>query len=181
MCAYTALRPETEKALADHVPPGDVVRLLSVAHSETAYAEALAEMWAMQCDWVCCEHDNVLRPDIAKAFHECPEPWCAFPYSWTTNVGPALGMTRFKGSFCAKYPDAVREAMAQPSAWGANGHWRQIGWFVTDWYLRNRGERPHVHLPSCAHLNEKQALQADVAGLSDEEHLRLLGYTEWAA
>lgn len=192
LCCYTTLRPETEKALHEHVPPGDAVRLLGVAHDETAYAHHLIESWdyakGSKSGLAIVEQDNILRADIAETFRVSPHGWVAYPYAWTTNVGPALGMTRFSGEFIARYPDAMREAASMSNAGyymvgskppennptGA-GHWKQVGYLLTDRVLRDHGERPVVYLPRCEHLNEAQTLLPEVAEMTDVEHLARLG------
>jgi hypothetical protein len=165
LTCYTALRPETEAALHEHVPPGDAVRLIDVSGDDYAYGRHLQEMWAHCVDWVNVEHDVVITADVARAFHECPNLYCAFPYEWQTTVGVALGCTRFRSVFTAKYPDAMREACATPSSWtGQPGYWRQLDVFLQRRILRDKhGEQPCGHLPPVEHLNPKQALRADAS------------------
>ena len=162
LTAYSSLRPETEAALHEHVPLGDVVRLVRV-EDDYHYGRLLCEQWATGLDVAVIEQDVVITADVAAAFHDCPSEYCAFPYEWQTTVGVALGCTRFRGSFTARYPDAMREACETPSAWtGQPGYWRQLDVFLQRRVLRDKhGEQPCGHLPPVVHLNPKQALRAD--------------------
>lgn len=159
LCAYTSLRPETEAALVGWVPDGDDLGLVDVLGDDYAYGRLLCECWATGLDFAVVEQDIVIREDVAYAFSTCPQPYCAYPYSWSTTVGVALGCTRFRGVFTQRYPDAMREACETPSAYGQPGHWKQLDVFLQRRILRDQhGEQPCGHLPPVEHVNPGRAL-----------------------
>lgn len=176
LCAYTAagVYSETFTALEEHVPDGDAVRLIDVGPDAYLYGRLLGECWDYQSDLAVVEQDIVIRADVADAFASCEHDYCCFPYAWTTCVGPALGCTRFRKEFLARYPDAMRDALATPSSYGLPGYWKQLDVFLMRRILRDQhGEQPHVHLPPVEHLNPEQAL---IAGASPEPVLTVEGF-----
>ena len=104
---YTQVHPQTVAGA-----PKDAV-WVNVSVSETAYFEALKAIWARRETFALLEHDVVCRPDVVRAFEECPEPWCAFGYSdichpecmeaWANT----LGCTRFREEILDLVPDAL--------------------------------------------------------------------------
>lgn len=155
---FTDLRPETRRALLAYAR-GHALNFEYVGGSDTAYCELLQKVWANGETFAIVEHDIVVNPDTIPGFEGCPDPYCAAPYAWTTQVGPALGCTRFRAELLEELPDAIHEVAAMPSNWGAPGHYRQLDVFLMRRVLRDRhGLQPHVHLPSVEHLNPKQAL-----------------------
>lgn len=120
---------------------------------ETAYPKLIAEYWSQKQDFAVIEPDIVIREDVAVEFQTCPEIYCCYPYAWLTNVGPALGCTRFRKELLEEHPDIMSNVLRQG-----------IGWRQTDVVLmrhelaRARGIQPHVHLPQVEHLNERKRL-----------------------
>lgn len=121
-----------------------------------AYGRILKEQWEAKEDFAVVEPDIVIRKDVANAFLNCPELYCVFPYAWLTDIGPALGCTRFRKEFLEKYPDAMKETLAQ------NVTWTQLDVVLMRHVLaRKHGQQPHVHLPEVEHLNPKKQLLPD--------------------
>ena len=118
---------------------------------ELAYGRIITEHWTAGEDFAVVEPDIVIRDDVADGFLSCSEPYCAWPYSWLTDVGPALGCTRFRGEFTRRYPDAMDRAHGVS--------WRQLDVVLMRHVLvREHSEQPHVHLPPVEHLNEAKRL-----------------------
>ena len=163
LCCHTpdGLRVETELALTHWVRDGDEV-ILWPLEDDHEYGRTLELFWRSGEDVAVIEQDIVIGPHVVEGFHACESPYCAFPYAWSTCIGPALGCTRFRAAFARRYPDAMRDARATPSAWGEPGHWKQLDVFLMRRILRDRhGEQPHVHLPPVAHLNPDRQLRTD--------------------
>lgn len=142
---YTGVRAEVVEA----APPGTV--WVDVSSSDTAYHEALSNIWERGENFATLEHDIICRPDIVQAFEECPEPWCIYGYAdmchdacreaWAN----ALGCTRFRAELMAKVPDALTSIEPGP---------------LTDWHnvcdglgnnLRAAGFKHHWHEPHVQH------------------------------
>lgn len=168
---FTDLKAETRRALIDHAH-GHELDFVHLDDPEYGYGRLLQAVWAEAETFAIVEHDIVVNPDTIPGFDSCPEPYCAAPYAWTTQVGPALGCTRFRAELLERIPDAVDEAVALPSAWGEPGHFRQLDVYLMRRVLRDRhGLQPHVHLPPVEHLNPKQAL---LPGASPEPVLQVV-------
>lgn len=117
------------------------------------YGNTLADYWKQGESFAVFEPDIVIREDVAQAFINCPEPYCAFPYEWLTNIGPALGCTRFRSELITAYPDAVKDALSK------NISWNQLDVvLMRHILLRKHRQQPHVHLPPVKHLNPKKKL-----------------------
>lgn len=147
------LRDETLKALVANCK--DINLICLKPGDDTAYGREIAKLWG-NGDFAIVEPDIVIRKDVAEAFENCSCGYGAFPYPWTTNVGPALGCTWFRQSFMDKYPAAVEEAGPRSISW------RQFDVVLMRHVLaRKYGEQPHVHLPPVVHLNEEKQLLPD--------------------
>lgn len=164
VCCYIPgmLRVETENAL--RVPPDRVyVRWEPLdPEDDTAYGRKLAEAWRdcllAGAGLAVVEQDIVVGPDVLTAFRDNPHEYVAFPYAWKTDVGPALGCTRFSHRFVAKYPHLMEEAVATGVGW------RQFDVTLMRHLLaRKYGEQPHVLLPPVEHLNEEKRLLPDAS------------------
>jgi hypothetical protein len=158
VCPYTEdkLRLETAVALARHWR-GEVRFVKLDPQDVFAYPNLLADLWAQQEDFALIEHDIVITPQVYQEFRDCPEPYCCFPYEWGTQIGPALGCTRFRTELVTRYPQAMAQVQAQ-----------RVGWRQTDVVLMRHvfarnGVQPHVHLPPVEHLNERKRLSADAS------------------
>lgn len=152
---FTDLRAETYRATRDW--PG--VRYVYVGDDDYAYGRLLREVWAEGQTICIVEHDILPWPGALEQLAGCDHDYCAFPYPWTTTVGPAMGCTKFSADFLLTYPHAVEIATRIPSNYGEPGHWKQLDVWLQAAVLRDfYGEQPHCHLPPVAHLNEAQAL-----------------------
>ena len=146
------LKPETWDALGQF--NGDFSDFVEIPTDDVfAYGNVIARYWSEGKDFAVVEPDIVVRADVIDAFRTCPEGYCAFPYPWLTDIGPALGCTRFRHSFIAKYPTAVEEVIRQNIAWN---QFDVV--FMRHILARKYGEQPHVHLPPVQHLNERKQL-----------------------
>jgi hypothetical protein len=146
------LRDETIEALTAYAR--NVHLIVIDSKDQRAYGKTIAKHWRMGEDFMIVEPDIVVREDVMEAFETCDCNYGAFPYAWTTNVGPALGCTWFRSEFLAAYPKAADEA--------ATFSWRQFDVVLMRHVLaRTWGEQPHVHLPAVVHLNEEKQLLPD--------------------
>ncbi len=148
-----ALHPETRAAIEAYREDADWVVHEIDAADEFAYGRILRDYWEQGESFINIEPDIVPRPDVFEALNECGCEYGAFPYSWGTDVGVALGCTWWKDSFIARYPNAMREAV------GANVGFRQLDVvFQRHILARNHGEQPHMHLPAVEHKNPSKQL-----------------------
>lgn len=136
--------------------PNEIDQRFINPEDQFAYGRILRELWEAGEDLAIVEPDIVVRADVCESFLNCPELYCAWPYQWLTNVGPALGCTRFRSEFLKKYPDVMVKVEAQ------NVTWRQLDVVLMRHVLaREYGEQPHIHLPPVEHLNPKKQLLPD--------------------
>ncbi len=150
------LKRETAQAVLDYWEPRDVVMIRLNKDDPSHYSHWLADIWAQKQDFVLIEQDIVIRADVTESFLSCPEPWCLFPYAWLTEVGPALGCSRFRAEFLTQFPDAMRKVLQH------NVSWRQMDVVLMRHVLaREYGQQPHVHLPPVEHLNPRKQLSPD--------------------
>ncbi len=147
-----ALHPETEAAIeAYREDDAWIIHEIDPA-DEFAYGKILKEHWNAGEDLCIIEPDILIGPETLQSFFECEHDYCCAPYAWTTDVGPALGCTRFRAGFMAKHPNVMRDAA------GTNVTWRQLDVVIMRHILaRDLGEQPHVH-ETVTHLNEAKAL-----------------------
>lgn len=169
VCCFTSIRDETRHALESFFP-GRVDYYDLGGAADTKYGEIIADNWGTGLAFAVVEHDIVIRADVADAFVDCPERYCAFPYDWETNCGPALGCTRFRAELLDEFPDAALNA--------SGISWRQFDYALIRRELARKGVYPHVHLPPVEHLNPaKSPLLPPFNQMSLAEHLGALGFT----
>lgn len=141
---YTFLHP-----LAVESAPRDAI-WVGVNSSVDAYYGAMLDLWDRGETFAVMEHDIICRPDVVKAFEECPEPWCVFGYSNICHVEcmeawrNALGCTRFRKEIIEAVPDAMRSIPRD--SW----HWT----YMCDGLgnnLRAAGFKHHWHYPWVDH------------------------------
>jgi hypothetical protein len=165
VCCYVEgqLRPEAERALTLHTrfQPDVFVTLLELdAIDDRAYGRMLAAQWARSwrtgSSMAIVEPDIVVRADVINQFVWHPAAYIAYPYTWSTNVGPALGCTRFSAAFIERYPGLLKEAVATGVGW------QQLDVVIMRRLLAQKyGEQPTVLLPPVEHLNEAKRLLPD--------------------
>ncbi len=144
------------------------IEYIDTSTSDTAYAELIMHLWKTSPDgFNIIEQDMGFRPEELDALLECECAYGALPYAWTTNIGPALGATKFGAELLTNVP--------APSLAGT--HYRQVDIAVLRIHLGQHHHRqPHLHLPPIQHLNERQALRPEFQHLTLAEHLAALGY-----
>ena len=154
------IRMRTQQALEQHAVgnPDVHVHFTTIKPDDPfQYGREIASWWELAAlgnfDLAIVEPDIVIRDDVIDAFLNCECEYAAFPYPWLTDVGPALGCTRFRHAFMAANHDAVEKALAH------NVGFRQFDTVFMRWILaRDLGLQPHVHLPQVEHLNPEKAL-----------------------
>ncbi len=158
--------PETLLSLA---ASGYKVEYRDTAASDTAYAELVMHLWKTSPDgFTIIEQDVAFPPNALRELVECERDYCCFPYVWSTQIGPALGMTSFK-------PGVLAAITGTPNLHGVS--YRQLDVVLMRHILgRGRNRQPHLHLPPIRHLNERQALRPEFQHLTLAEHFDALGY-----
>ena len=160
VCCYTPgrIHKATEDAL---IANSAGMRIQFIANIDPDnpfdYGRRLGTWWDLAYlggnDLAIVEPDIVIRADVADAFLNCPGTYCAYPYDLQTDVMPALGCTRFRHEFIARYPDAMQQAV------DTGVGFRQFDVAFQRYVLVGQhGEQPHVHLPKVEHLNEAKRL-----------------------
>lgn len=119
---------------------------------EQAWADCLRDEWALAI----VEPDIIVTPTVIAEFIHNEADYLCFPYEWLTNVGPALGCTRFSAAFIQRYPNLMREAVTY------NVGWQQLDIVIMRRLLAQKyGEQPQVLLPPVTHLNPRKKLRPD--------------------
>ncbi len=156
--------PETLLSLA---ASGYKVEYRDTSASDTAYAELVMELWRDGEGFVVVEADMAFPPEALHRLVKCERGLCAGVYPWSTNIGCALGFTKFGTS--------LLENVNVPNLHGIP--YRQVDIAVLRLHLGQKHHRqPHLHLPPIRHLNEHQALRPEFQHLTLAEHLDALGY-----
>ena len=146
---------------------GYEVEYRDTSASDTAYAELVMELWKHGEGFAIVEADMAFPPEALQRLVECENDYCAGIYPWSTQLGPALGFTKFGTS--------LLNNVNVPNLGGT--HYRQTDIAVLRLQLGRRHQRqPHLHLPPIRHLNPKQALRPEFQHLTLAEHLDALGY-----
>lgn len=151
---FTALDPATVWSLAEFqyaLPGSPEVELVDLSDDPVrGYPALLKRLWREGETFCLIEHDIEIGPSTLYDFRACSYGYCAAPYPWRTDVGPALGCTRFRDSFIAKYPGAAK-------AIGEVGASQLDVVFMRHVLARDLGEQPHLHAP-VVHHNPAKAL-----------------------
>lgn len=129
---------------------------IDVAASDSAYYAALLDIWGSRETFALLEHDVICRPDVIRAFEECPEPWCSYGYSniccqdengyspcqeaWANQ----LGCVRFRKELIEAAPRAL--SSIPPEHWD----WRNVCDRIGE-RLRAAGHSHHWHRPGVDH------------------------------
>lgn len=124
------------------------------ARDPLAYGVAIRELWLYAIDQgedLCLiEQDIEVGPSTLFDFRACQHPYCGAPYPWTSDVGVAMGCTRFRHSFLQEHVVALDEALATAP------HFRQLDVVFQRRVLAEKyGQQPHVHAPVVHHNPEK--------------------------
>lgn len=125
-------------------------------------------LWRDRAGFMIIEQDIAFEPQQLLTVLDCARPYCAGVYEWTTNIGPALGFTKFG-------PELVQSV---PVPGLARVPWQQLDTYLMRDVLGCRyGWQPHLHLPPVRHLNPwKSPLRPEFQHLTVEEHLGALGW-----
>lgn len=135
--------------------------------SDTAYAAFIMELWGDGDGFAIVEADMAFPPEALQRLVECERSYCAGVYPWSTQLGPALGFTKFGTS--------LLNNVNVPNLSGT--HYRQVDIAVLRLHLgRHHRRQPHLHLPPVQHLNPDQRLRPEFQHLTLAEHLAALGY-----
>ncbi len=169
VCPCTdGLRQETLDCLLAANAAGVRVEFRNVRTSPTAYAELITELWAERRGFLIVEEDMSFTVEQLQSLIKCDRPYCANPYEWTTNIGPALGFTKFGARVLRDVPTPNLHGVA----------WNQVDYVLMRTILgRTHHRQPHLHLPPVQHLNEeKSPLRPEFQTLTLADHLAALGY-----
>ncbi len=165
-CPWTQIAPETREFLDNC---GPLVHYEYVGNDSLSYGRLIHKLWASKRAVIIIEHDVLPDKQAFLEMLDCDGDYCAIPYPWTTNIGPALGCTRFTADFRKTYSDAADIA--------ASTTWNQMDYMLMRVsLLRKHGQAPHLHLPPAQHLNPAQALVPPWDSWTVEEHLVSLGW-----
>jgi hypothetical protein len=145
---HTRIEPETRAALA---ASGYGWEAVSVAGSDTAYTDLLADLWAAGQDFAIVEHDIVPWRGALAELDSCTEQWCAFPYPLRSWMHAGLGCARFRGTLLAACPTAVTDTLAEQTGTHPRGHWCNLDDRLSR-SLRRLGAARHVHPVPVGHL-----------------------------
>lgn len=168
VCPYVDVPlPETEDCLD---LSGLDIDYVDTSDDERAYGRLLCELWAADEGFIIVEMDMAFEAEQLFRLIDCPEPYCAGVYDWTTNTGPAMGFTKFGAELIEACP---RAGLGLSSL-----SWRQLDVIFMRRILGHTyGWQPHVHLPPVRHLNPAQSpLREEFRHLSVREHLEELGW-----
>ena len=123
---------------------------VDVSADPDAYWAALEAIWTQGESFAVLEHDVACRPDVVRAFEECPEPWCTFAYSDVCHPGCVeahrnnLGCTRFRADVLLSVPEAVSSIPSE------DRHWQRVCDYLGN-NLRDAGLSHHWHEPWVEH------------------------------
>lgn len=159
------IRFRTREALDAHAAWRSTVHVHFTAIDEEdvfQYGREVGAWWKLAAegnfDLAIVEPDIVIREDVMEAFLNCECEYGGFPYSWGTDVGVALGCTRFRHSFITRYPDVAQRAI------DTGVGFRQFDVTLQRAILvREHGEQPHICGPTVEHLNPDKQLRPDAS------------------
>lgn len=161
------LREETRQSLLDHAPN---VALRRTGDGEE-WCRLLIEFWEPVDDLLVVEHDIVFEAHHVAELEACPQPWCGFVYSISSQYKACLGFTRFRKELIEAVPDAM--SRAAECRYDRNDPARVVpdgmppyAWVRQDTrlaaVLENAGYRCHEHWPPVEHLNPVQRIIRDI-------------------
>ncbi len=134
---------------------------------DTGYAELVMQLWRAGEGFTIIEQDVAFQSEQLQTMLECERDYCAGVYEWTTNIGPALGFTKFG--------DELLNEVPVPTLNGVS--FRQLDVILMRHILGRKYQRqPHLHLPPVKHCNPKQKLRPEFQHFTLAEHLGALGY-----
>jgi hypothetical protein len=150
---FKQLNFHTEKALGAYNP--EYVDLTS--DPVYGYGRLLQRLWKKGQSFCIVEQDIEVGPSTIYDFRACNHRYCAAPYPWLTDVGVAMGCTRFRDSFIAEFPTAVEDALAN----GVTARQLDVVFMRRILWGKYR-QQPHVH-SEVIHHNAALALLPDAS------------------
>lgn len=144
----TRTYPEVYGALSDTDWPYDVI---PVEHSDRAYYDLLAALWAAGESFAIVEHDVVVHPSAPLELASCPSDWCGFPYDYCGLVTYGLGCVKFSEALIARHPDAMLRVGVMSDDRHPKRHWCRLDAWLTC-VLESVGEERHRHRTFVRHL-----------------------------
>ena len=152
----TEILPQVDQALRLHSTPDCNWRRVELDPEDPhAYGRVIQEFWrAAEDDLLVLEPDIEVGPSTIYDMRACQYGYCSATYPWLTDVGPALGCTRFRRQFMVDFPTVVDEVVA------LNLGFRQFDVALQRLVLVRKFRRqPHIHA-SVVHHNSEKALMS---------------------
>lgn len=113
-----------------------------------AYWRLMAALWHSGDDFCLVEQDMVVPEGGLARLEACPEEWCGIPYWLYSSWGVWHGVTRYRASLTARFPDIPEQIETR--------RWASLdsAWIN---HLRLHGlEEAHWHWPPARHLNPRR-------------------------
>lgn len=144
----TVTHPEVYAALAE---TGFEFDSIPVDHSDRAYYDLLASLWAAGESFAIIEHDIVVYPSAPLELAACPFPWCGLPYAYGNTTTYGLGCVKFSEGLIARHPDAMLRVGVMSDPTHPARHWCRLDAWLTA-VLTSVGEGRHEHKGLVRHL-----------------------------
>lgn len=129
-------------ALRSELLPYEFVHVVD----EFTYGQTLSRYWAEGETFINIEHDVVPWFGAVKALYQCPYGFCTYQYpiGHSGKLQTALGIIKFSENVMDDFPTA-------------NYGWDKTSWNHLDAQVYgalqlDRGLKPDIHEPACAHL-----------------------------
>ena len=133
------LRPPTREIVG--------ARFVDVSSDDQAYWRLLRDLWTDRQSFILIEHDVAPTKEQIDSLWNCPEEWCAYPYSMGDIETTALGCVKFEDSLIERTSDLLSGIIERLR------DWRSLDVMVVGELHRRRASE-HVHLPAVRHLHD---------------------------
>lgn len=143
---FTKIQPGTQIALigTEYTP----VRI----EGDFGYSSYFKDRWNEAETFINIEHDVIVYPGAISALLSCPEHWCAYDYSSTSNWAAegSMGILHSVHLGCMKISKEFIEK--------TKGIWdKPVDWHLCDVHLFDEatkaGIKPHQHFPGVVNAN----------------------------